>query len=481
MVGSSASTWLAAVLAGWLAGEGAPLGSSQPPEPIKNGIDADTCQFPAAVAMLTSSGFPFCTGSLIHPEVVLFAAHCDAAFTASHVGFGEDGYAPARKVPVQSCHRVPGYVNTSESVDVAFCRLAEPVTDVPIVPVMPVMAGCEVEQLRVGDTVTIVGFGATDAAWGQSGWENVVGGGIKRYTTQTVERIELASNDLILLGHGSGGCPGDSGGPMLVELSDGSWRVAGVASTVHPEAFDKTGEPCGYGTVYDMAYTQLAWIESASGLDVTPCQTPTGVYDPEPGCGPFPRSPEALGLTWANGCATADVVHAPFCSPPDEDPPVVSLLSPSSDIVAPDLDLYDVAVQVAAHDDLSGVAAVWLRIDGQDQGPVLEAPPYDYPKVTFPLGRYTVEAVALDYAGNEGVSAPLMVSVGMSEDEEEDVEADTDDYDEPLEDRGDALPHAYGDADATVGCGCSAPTPANRGLPLLLVIALSRRRPCRPA
>jgi hypothetical protein len=99
----------------------------------------------------------------------------------------------------------------------------------------------------VGDTVTIVGFGSTDATLGPSGWENVVGGGIKRYTTQTVERIDLANNDLFLLGFGSSGCPGDSGGPMLVELADGSWRVAGVASTAHPDAFEKTGEYCGYG------------------------------------------------------------------------------------------------------------------------------------------------------------------------------------------------------------------------------------------
>ncbi|HEY8377147.1 MAG TPA: trypsin-like serine protease, partial [Nannocystis sp.] len=47
------------------------------PQAIFGGIEASQCDFPAAVAMLDrDSGQLFCTGSLIHPSVVVFAAHC---------------------------------------------------------------------------------------------------------------------------------------------------------------------------------------------------------------------------------------------------------------------------------------------------------------------------------------------------------------------------------------------------------------------
>jgi hypothetical protein len=486
MIGILSSAWLAASVVGASTGVPAPhapdaiVGVSSP-QPIKNGIDADTCQFPSVVAMLDWSGTPFCTGSLIHPELVLFAAHCDAAYPTAHVAFGESADAPARQVSVQSCERFPGYTNTSESVDLAYCRLAEPVTDIPIVPVM---AGCEVEELRVDDTVTIVGFGATDASFGEYGWENVVGGGIKRYTTQTVELLDLANNDIYLLGNDTGGCPGDSGGPVLVELSDGSWRVAGVGSTVHPDAYEQTGEPCGYGTVYDMAYTHLAWIESSSGLDVTPCQTVTGFYDPEPGCGPFPRSPGAIGPSWANACANADAARAPFCSVVDEDPPIVELLVPSGDVDLPDEDSYETAIEAAAHDELAGVAAVWLRINGDDLQPELAQPPYVYPNVTFPVGSYELEAVARDYAGNVGVSPAVVVRVGLAPESDTD-EPDPDDPgdpgdpgdgstsgDPPAGTSGDEPPSASDDDSG--GCGCTTSSPPATAL--LLVLLLARRR-----
>ena len=471
----------AAVLVSSVGGDGGSLAPHQQTSPIKNGIDADTCQFPSSVVML-SWDYPFCTGSLIHPRVVLFAAHCEAAYPTTHVGFGEDASSLARTVPIESCHIVPGYVNTSESVDVAFCVLQQAVTDVPIVPVM---AGCEVGQMQVGDTVTIVGFGATDASFGEFGWENVVGGGRKRYTTQTIEVIDTPNNDLVLLGDNTGGCPGDSGGPMLVQLADGSWRVAGVASTVHPDAYEQTGEPCGYGTVYDMAYTQLAWIESASGYDVTPCQTASGIYDPEPGCGPFPRTPEALGGTWATGCANDDVVEAPFCSPTDFDPPIVELLAPNANVSVPDAESLELAIRISAEDADSGVAEVWVRIDGQDQVKLTEAP-FEYPKVTFPVGRFTLEGVARDYAGNVGVSSSVVVSIGIEEEEEEEEEEvvepgeDTTgdpEVEEPYEDpTDDPPPVAEGDGDGSGGCGCtSAPTTAS-SLLFMLGLGLVRRR-----
>ena len=151
-----------------------------PPDPqhIAGGTEVPECAYPAAVAMLRF-GFPHCTGSLVHPRVVLYAAHCLGEFfedPATEVGFGEDADNLDRIVPVDFCMANPGYDGAPgfEGEDVAFCVLAEPVDDVPIVP--PLM-GCEVEQLQPGGQVTIVGFGATYAEVGETEWENVMGVG----------------------------------------------------------------------------------------------------------------------------------------------------------------------------------------------------------------------------------------------------------------------------------------------------------------
>src|SRR5688500_9117000 len=146
------------VMAAWLAfgsasgsGSGALVGTSPPPQPIVGGSEAALCEWPAVVAILEDDATPvMCSGSLIHPEVVLTAAHCiDPARPIVGIGFGEAGQVygiPARVVAPTECVPHPDYQNNG-TPDVAYCRLAEPVTDVAIVPVL---AGCESEALQPG-------------------------------------------------------------------------------------------------------------------------------------------------------------------------------------------------------------------------------------------------------------------------------------------------------------------------------------------
>lgn len=289
---------------------------------VVGGQPAPTCGWPSTVQMANLDGQPFCTGSLIDSRTVLTAAHCldpeTSSWTADQIFLGESAFAPQAAVPVQDCAIHPGWdVGTGEPgqsylYDLAVCTLADDAPDVPIVP--PLM-GCEAEILTPGQEMVIVGFGFDDEA--QSG-----GIGTKRWTAQTVQTVDLVTNDLILLGvNGGSACFGDSGGPIFVQLADGSWRVAGVTSTAHPDVWD---QPllCGYGVVYDLIHTEMAWFEDETGRDLTPCHDADGTWNPDERCDALPMQLTPPGAAWANQCQ-GGMVSGPgaSCGAPFEEPP----------------------------------------------------------------------------------------------------------------------------------------------------------------
>jgi hypothetical protein len=300
-----------------------------PPLPIVGGNEAATCEFPATVMMLEDDETPvMCSGSLITPDIVLTAAHClipERPIVA--IGFGEAGQVfgePAFTAVPTLCEAHPDWENQGHT-DLAYCRLAEPVTTVPIVPLL---GGCEVDVLQPGVELTIVGFGAT---WGSYDEENEMvismGVGAKRWTTQTIDYVDLFTNEVYMLGENGSqsACFGDSGGPAYVELGDGTWRVVGAGSHLHdpggfPEPMEK-GNICGVGVAYSFAPGGIDWLEQASGVDLTPCWDGDELVPDAPGCGDFPMDPNLAAGTWKNGCAGGALGGSdePTCEPATSD------------------------------------------------------------------------------------------------------------------------------------------------------------------
>lgn len=267
---------LAFTLAPALAHAGA--GESVPPsDPIEiyGGQLAGTCQWPSAVAIWGND--TSCTGSLVHPEIIVTAAHCLESGPLTAAGFGEDSWTPEREVAIADCVQHPNYpLEYPDYADFMYCRLAQPVLDVPIVPIL---MGCEAEAIAPGASVVIAGYGLTN----DGGPE-----GMKRYVTSTVDRLEETR-----VFYASGTCNGDSGGPAYVEVEGEGWRL--VSTTTG-------GEVCGGWSQSELIHHFVGWIEDDSGLDITPCHDADGTWAPTAACGGFPAEPDVAHGSWMSGC-----------------------------------------------------------------------------------------------------------------------------------------------------------------------------------
>ncbi|MEZ4449338.1 MAG: trypsin-like serine protease [Nannocystaceae bacterium] len=363
-----------------------------PGEGVFGGSPVATCAWPSTVSMEGQ-----CSGTLVHPEVVIFAQHCGTGY--KQVRFGEkDSGGSGRSVPTEFCKTYSGG-GPGSGHDFAFCKLAQPVTDVPIVPIL---MGCETDILQPGQDVTIVGFGFAD--------DNSYG--TKREVVAKINKI-TGDQEAFIGGGGKDSCNGDSGGPVFVQLADGSWRVFGITSY---------GGECGTGGYYSMMHIGMEWFEEQTGIDLTPCHDADGTWNPTIKCGMFPMSPATGGGSWMSSCEPGPLSgYSMTCgqaanSDPDDTPPTATILDPIDGMEYDDPNNGSVAItiQVDAQDEGWGVQDVQLIINGEEvMGGVDPSPPYEFP-VKMPTGQWTIGAKATDYAGNVGYATEVHIGVNTA-------------------------------------------------------------------
>src|SRR5262249_53916201 len=158
--------------------------------------------------------------------------------------------------------------------DVGFCLLSEDVTSVPLVRVM---APCEAASLAPGRPVMEVGFGQTQAASGPND-----GFGTKRFLAATIQSVTGRQIN-VSTGGQAGEYLGDSGGPLFFQMPDRTWRLAG-SDCCGPNIV--AGSTAARRSIYTSIPAEVAWLETTSGVDLTPCHDASG-WSPTADCAGF--------------------------------------------------------------------------------------------------------------------------------------------------------------------------------------------------
>ncbi|MBV9924086.1 MAG: trypsin-like serine protease [Acidobacteria bacterium] len=223
-------------------------------QPIVGG--EPTTDFPDCCAVGSDEGF-YCTGTLIAPNLVVTARHCTDVTRVFLKG--SDVSKPEQGLIVEVLKEVahPEY-------DIRFLVLKSAVDVKP----RRVARGSEVGNPK---EALAVGFGTIDT-------DGEIGYGIKRKVKVPIASVGCSSSaDVKKFGCNQGkevvaghkgllkdSCRGDSGGPLYIKNSQGSYSLLGATS----RGLGNTQNVCGDGGIYVRVDQFLDWVHEQTGIKV---------------------------------------------------------------------------------------------------------------------------------------------------------------------------------------------------------------------
>jgi secreted trypsin-like serine protease len=198
-----------------------------------NGYVCDEDSSPVVPLLLNTDeepNFGVCSGSIIQssPMIILTAAHClfpssSATISSVTVIIGGESFSTTALTP----H--PEYTPevTSSYVDIAILEF-DSTTTIP-----PLRGLSDTEEMKSPIRHVAAGYGNTTPGIPPSGLD----GALRATDIRVIESSESAviSDTTSKTG---GICTGDSGGPLLIALESGEWRIVGVSSYLLRPTFD---------------------------------------------------------------------------------------------------------------------------------------------------------------------------------------------------------------------------------------------------
>ncbi|HVK86683.1 MAG TPA: trypsin-like serine protease [Kofleriaceae bacterium] len=250
-----------------------PVAASAQPAPVIGGNDAPAGKWPDVAAMYYPDGQQGCTGTLIAPTVVLTAGHCiyDGGPSAVLVGTnslarrGDGDFLPVTK-------RVE-YPSSQSSYDVAVIVLGQASRFAP----RAIATGWARVDIKDGAQVAIAGYGAVDRDANeyinelQEATTTITDAGCVR--SAGCNSAARPAGELGAGGMGIDTCPGDSGGPLYLTTSYGSF-LAGVTS----RGYYDNAYYCSEGGIYGRPDKIVDWIEQQAGAKVS--RGPEPIFEP---------------------------------------------------------------------------------------------------------------------------------------------------------------------------------------------------------
>lgn len=238
-------------------------------ERITGGRLVNSGDFPECCLIGNSSngGFMntwFCTGTLIHPRVVITADHCISSTSGqlnpNSIAIGIDD---ENNIDNSEIIRVSRIIQHPRE-DLAILILQSPST-------VPPVARSTSDELVAADRVELVGFGNTDPA-------GSIGFGFKRQVNVPMHVVRKTPADNLSeqestlgfnsfsefvagrKGSGKDSCNGDSGGPCYI-YKNSERKLAGATS----RATDEANNACGDGGIYVRIDKVADWIDEIIG------------------------------------------------------------------------------------------------------------------------------------------------------------------------------------------------------------------------